>query len=590
MRYLSNNSEFLVEKVLEKLLLESLVYYSKPFSQLIKKLALSGNKIAEDLWETRGETIEPDITLIDLDEIGYLSFSKMVTVKNKFQAPYDQPYDKGWFPTLFDDSYDNSHKVWTEGRNKIKVGKLIQTFFPNKYNNTEIEDFTNMIKSAQRGETVVIKEVTGDDIIFWYNEKNYHDGDDSLSSSCMRYERCGEYFDIYTKNPDVCKLVIVTEFDKLHARALLWKVDTNCPFEWFLDRRYFNNPEFDTTLKNYAEKNGWAYRTRNSFSEVDSVTYGGKEMKCKMTVQLSGETPYYFPYVDTFKRYYPDTNILENNDDAKGDKKFYILNNTSGRFTQGELLGVNDRPEKPVWSEYLEEEIEPEYAVWSTVYDDWLDSRNAVLVRIGLMGNRGWYHEEDENLEWVQGRNSYVHRDDCEYSEYYGQAVFVDDVVRIINDIDDEGCPDEYFDILEEGDPDYIPKGHYEQFLWYKILSDLYYDWEAEGIFKRLTVRDYRGRIILKKFAIDTYLIDSDEIESSPNGKSFNLTEEDAKVLGIKIDLNYKEVMDLFDYYFELKTVSPDFLDKVEENIKNSSTSDKRKYLHVIEELRQYKN
>ena len=58
--------------------------------------------------------------------------------------------------------------------------------------------------------------VSGKDISFWYDSKNYEINKGTLGSSCMGKEECSFYnfFKIYEDNPDVCKLAIIKNGDK----------------------------------------------------------------------------------------------------------------------------------------------------------------------------------------------------------------------------------------------------------------------------------------------------------------------------------------------------------------------------------------
>jgi hypothetical protein len=43
-----------------------------------------------------------------------------------------------------------------------------------------------------------------------------------IGQSCMKYDRCQEYFDIYIENPDVCSLFFKDPVESsIHGRALL---------------------------------------------------------------------------------------------------------------------------------------------------------------------------------------------------------------------------------------------------------------------------------------------------------------------------------------------------------------------------------
>jgi len=66
---------FLDDKLFENLINESVIYFSPDFRKSLNRI--NSNQIAKDLLEIEAENIKPDITFIDKDKEGYLSFSTM---------------------------------------------------------------------------------------------------------------------------------------------------------------------------------------------------------------------------------------------------------------------------------------------------------------------------------------------------------------------------------------------------------------------------------------------------------------------------------------------------------------------------------
>ena len=65
-------------------------------------------------------------------------------------------------------------------------------------------------------------------------------------------------------------------------------------------------------LRNWAEEKGYAYKTYNSHSTYRKVTHAGKDFICSMEVELKQKNYRYYPYMDTFKFFNPDTGIFSN--------------------------------------------------------------------------------------------------------------------------------------------------------------------------------------------------------------------------------------------------------------------------------------
>ncbi|MFM7986456.1 MAG: hypothetical protein ACKPKO_44805, partial [Candidatus Fonsibacter sp.] len=86
------------------------------------------------------------------------------------------------------------------------------------------EAFVNAWKASTEVSTIQFKLVSGEDIAKYYDENKYYNRKGTLGSSCMRDES-KRTFKIYTENPDKVKLLIyVDSDDKIHGRALVWKV------------------------------------------------------------------------------------------------------------------------------------------------------------------------------------------------------------------------------------------------------------------------------------------------------------------------------------------------------------------------------
>ena len=94
---------------------------------------------------------------------------------------------------------------------KLKVNRVFEKS-GKSITSQEVEKFVNSYKT--RFKMMIDMEslfefVKGEDIRKWYLEDNYQLIRGQLGNSCMRYNKCQSYLDIYTKNPDVCQLLIL---------------------------------------------------------------------------------------------------------------------------------------------------------------------------------------------------------------------------------------------------------------------------------------------------------------------------------------------------------------------------------------------
>lgn len=336
MKYLKSQSELLFESLLS----ESLVYYSPVLRNKLIHMGKS-NTIAKKLVDTEGKYIKSDLTFIDIGEEGYFSFIQMDKAMKMIKDVYprasdakiDQYFDTDTSDILY--RYDVSgavhrSEIYIKSRNQIRIGKAVKKLLSGKYSDFEIEEFVNLFKSTQvkPGD---ISIVSGYDIIEWYKIKNYYSSAGStLVNSCMNDS---EYMKLYSNNPEVCKLLIMTVGGKLVARSLVWELSSsNIPGDpkFFMDRVYYINDKELSYMKEFARDQGWSYRSYNGHSHLDEVTYNNQKYKdIKMTVKVKPAFYKKYPYLDTFKKYLPESGILLNNDCKDNG---ILLNRTDGTY------------------------------------------------------------------------------------------------------------------------------------------------------------------------------------------------------------------------------------------------------------------
>jgi hypothetical protein len=184
----------------------------------------------------------------------------------------------------------------------------------------------NQFKSKQEVDPEV-ELVSGDKIAYWYDIKNYNPGyGGTLRNSCMASVPSG-YFDIYTKNTEVCRLAILKNGDKLIARALVWKVESDSSIQYYMDRIYYTKDHYRNILKDYAKEQGWGIY--DSFEVID---FSGKLISSKMKVKVNNVKYEQFPYMDTFRRYDYTKGYLYNDSDR--NKRGDLLCSTHGEASR----------------------------------------------------------------------------------------------------------------------------------------------------------------------------------------------------------------------------------------------------------------
>ena len=317
-------------------ILESLLYYSPKFRDILGKI---NHPIAKEILNSEGRTISQDITFIDINEEGVVSFSAMAKAIKKISDFFegdDLEMDNMFKNCDNDDifSYDMQGKgpgIYTTSRNDIKIGKLVNKILGSRYKDSDMEQFVNLVKAAleNKQDFLVIK---GTEINDAYNIDNYLSRYGSLGMSCMNNRN---FLPLYTQNPEVCQLVILKEMDKIIGRALLWKLDSVNTFDgkklnirYHMDRIYTTDDYLIYKFQKYAEKNGWSYKTENNFSNKNKITFNNDIYKVRMTVKVNPGDYKVYPYMDTFTRLDIRNGILYN--DSNDNEQGHILGSTRG--------------------------------------------------------------------------------------------------------------------------------------------------------------------------------------------------------------------------------------------------------------------
>jgi hypothetical protein len=196
----------------------------------------------------------------------------------------------------------------------------------------QIEKFVLLLDYMITGKNLRFEEVKGEDIRYYYSKDNYADEKaGTLGNSCMRHDDTQRYMDIYVECKYCSMLVLFDEtIDKVNivGRALLWHIDDQV----YMDRRYYHSESHDIAMLDYAKKQGWNYRAGNGpQSDIDCwyVKTGEIYKLHNLQLDVPAKLPDYFPYLDTFKYYDIDRELLCNYE-PEGCGSFYFLESTDG--------------------------------------------------------------------------------------------------------------------------------------------------------------------------------------------------------------------------------------------------------------------
>jgi hypothetical protein len=393
------------------LLLESILVVDPEFETIIKNIQTK-DPVAGILRGLFGQDIKTNLNYLKPsdknDQIKFVNDSQVGRMKDVGTDPF------------------------TRASNLASIGRSVKQILISNgisVSDSQVEDFVNSYKTAwakMYEKTGGFRLVKGDEIKSWYLVDNYVPGGGTLNSSCMRYESCQDFFSIYTENPDVCQLLILTDDrDLLLGRALLWKlVEGSGISKYFLDRiytRYDNDHDlFIEWFENFIQSKDY------------SSYHNGKTTGCQ--VQLKNWKFKEYPYMDTFWILDVESESLMSFDGRNSSKFQYIIQSTSGDV---------DVPNH-MWSDYLGDYIHRSEAIWINYKNDYVRKEDIVTS----------YKNENlikDDAIWSDYYKSYLLKENAVNLPEFG-IVDVEDVVEVWDEVEG-GIPKKFLESkIEESD------------------------------------------------------------------------------------------------------------------------------------------
>lgn len=371
MKFLNNYLDFIFESVAAG---KMRLYYSEGFREILNRIYSKSNIARLLLNAENSNQITDYYTLIDVtdknDKISLIQVNKITRVHKDLEDKEEIPFALRQKDSSF----------WNSSRNEMAIGRwtrrIITEVHHSTVTNPELEKFVNLYKSAFDFDAFSNFElVSGEKIRKFYHYSNYYAQRGQLGNSCMRYDECQKFLDIYVKNPEVCELLILkSEEDpsKIIGRSLIWKTDKGL----YQDRAYTNQDSDIYLFREWAEKNKCVYRFDN--------------LRGNLEVQLGNYEYNYYPYMDTFICYNPKIKILSSDDEMWPEHGFHQLQHTDGSYTSYDS----------VWSDYLNDYITRDDAIYCEISRDWIASDDAVYIQnkdIYVSPEVAFYSEYDDN-------------------------------------------------------------------------------------------------------------------------------------------------------------------------------------------------
>ena len=487
---------------------QSKFYYSPEFRRI---LSIVVDKHRDSIASLILSSEDVDSITDNISFIDKTSKNDMVSFiqQNRISRMYDESKIEGetfsdWIKRV---SSDMDSKIWKSQRSELAIGRFARRVVAaSKVRliqlDSKIEEFVNRYKSLYdnlKDGDLLFELVSGEEIRKWYLVDNYESETGQLGNSCMRKKNCQPFFDIYTKNPDKVKLLILKSKDnpsKIAGRALVWKIND----KFFMDRVYTIRDSDYLLFKNYCETNSW----------MSSISYSDFR---KMNIQLDKWEFSAYPYMDTFKYLNHKTGVLSADDGSWPSSNVWKLEDTTGGYDDDDV----------VWSDYHGEHIDRDSAILCR-NGDWVYEDSAIYLEY-----LDDFASPSEETCYSEYDSCSYYTDDAVYSEYLNSYIRSRDAIEIIISCD---YTEDYIHIDDK------------KFI---ITANLEKDEKVKTIEKYAIFDPISKEYYLKDYKIDGKDIKQYIVDSNPD--RYEISELENYI--INSDFSIKDNVEKFSFIFE---------------------------------------
>lgn len=230
-------------------------------------------------------------------------------------------------------SQDFESEVWNSKRRyKARPGAVINKILSD-VSPMNLEIFSNLYKSALGLTNFRFEVVQGTTLRYWYRGTKHSEQRGSLGASCMKYDHCQPFLDIYVDNEDIIKMLVMFDSNnKVMGRALLWHLDD----VKLMDRIYtINDEELTFHFKMWAQKNDYYFKPVQRWNNTLDFTYKNETNRHRFQVRLKYFDYDVYPYLDTFKFLDPKTGTISNYK-TKNTKR--VLIHAEGNYNNPDVI------------------------------------------------------------------------------------------------------------------------------------------------------------------------------------------------------------------------------------------------------------
>jgi hypothetical protein len=313
-----------------------------------------------------------------------------------------------------------------DGRQNGKPGKIIRKIFLPKaqklFKDSDFEHFGNQYKSYYGKDYDFVMHDRSD--IGEVYLKPAESGDGTLNNSCMR-NVSKEFFRIYEKCESLRLLALYNKAGQVAGRALIWNLEYDDKPITFMDRIYTTKEHLVESFKEYAKKEGfWIKRKQSYDSKHSFITPSGECLNALFEINTDTDCRKY-PYIDTFT--YGRDGTLTNDDNSQQ----YAYSNTNGQ-RDGQYYDDDDDDNDSHEGEFYDD-----------IADEWTDDSYHAIITHGEYSGLSTHEENTvrigERVYWCESslirelnNGDYVLTEDAYYCEYecayfsYDEVVFSD--------------------------------------------------------------------------------------------------------------------------------------------------------------------
>lgn len=284
--------------------------------------------------------------------------------------------------------------LWTSNkRYHIKPGSFVGKLFKGIALD-EIQKFSILFRNVQSKTNIHFKVIYGPNIRHYYHHDSYSRESGSLGSSCMKYDVCQDYLDLYVHNSHIIKMLVALDDDnKLIGRALLWDDGKTK----IMDRIYtIDDDTYQFTLKQWADNNGYWYKREQRWNNTLYFETKGKVMFEKIEFQLDKFVFNNYPYLDTFKFIDLSTGKIYNHQ-PKG-VQIKTISSAEGKIQPGDIYTFCEKSkllfsnDSIVYVQNRNMSVGIDYVVYSGIYDTHILREDALYDQ----DVNDWIYQDDD--------------------------------------------------------------------------------------------------------------------------------------------------------------------------------------------------